>query len=462
MSVFLRRYQLHKKAKQNVRQAQEWSAFIQSLAPSVHASKKGGLVVMRLDDIGDFILSICAIKILAQQLKQLQPTLPITFIGNIIWKDLYHSFCPELTDHCIWVDKHAYHRDEMYRQGIWQQVRALECTTVLALSRTRPLLLDDLITQAANAPASFGSTNNHSLKAANLWSNQNYTQCYAAPDCQHDWQYNQTMVSWFLQQFTGLSATNSEHLNEPLISHPKESKMIACCIGASAKSKRWPNEHWIDFIQQLQRNAYKPILIGGPSDKTNAANIVAATGVDQYVGERSLMESIALISQAVCVISGDSMAAHVGALNHQATVILANGVNATRFTDYSNTPYTGHVKTLFTTHYQKWLRQHNPCVETYEAVSSADMRTIHPKQVYDTPIPKKGCLNRQPFFKNHVLTHLLTNNHYLTIAKFSITTLYFILISTCCDTLKRPCVSHLFVVYSDLFYQYTSNIINAY
>ena len=86
---------------------------------------------------------------------------------------------------------------------------------------------------------------------------------------------------------------------------------IAFSIGAKFATKRLPNDKIIAIINGLGKPV---VLLGGPTDKPNAAEIVAkCSGVISLVGKIDLDESASVIEQADVVITNDTGLMHIAA-----------------------------------------------------------------------------------------------------------------------------------------------------
>lgn len=98
------------------------------------------------------------------------------------------------------------------------------------------------------------------------------------------------------------------------------SSLFVFCPGAEyGPTKRWPADHFAKLANKLvEENANAQIvLLGGQGDRDLAAEIILATGsnpnLNNWCGDTSLDEAIALISMAKAVVSNDSGLMHIAA-----------------------------------------------------------------------------------------------------------------------------------------------------
>src|SRR5690349_12660253 len=108
VSMFIRKLQSRKTERRTLQKFQEWNNQQQELDSFQQKGKK--LLIIRLDDIGDYILfrnSLSAYKS-SERWKGYQ----ITLLGNEAWKQLFESFDTSTTDNSIWINKRKYLDDD--------------------------------------------------------------------------------------------------------------------------------------------------------------------------------------------------------------------------------------------------------------------------------------------------------------------------------------------------------------
>lgn len=322
------------------------------------------VALVRLDDIGDYLLW----RNFLPAYRRYYAGRKLLLIGNKVWESVFQVLDADYADEFVGLDKGMYMRDTEYRYAFWERIRSLGVSELVSVSRTRPLLLDDCIAAASAAPLRIAAQNSFRFESWNLLSDKLYTRLVPSEGMRHEFLFNRNFAQLL---------TNAESLPERLhLEIPDRSphRYIVCFIGASAKSKRWPVGHWIQLIRLLQEQGLKPLLAGGPSDQEMADTICAAVSVDSQVGQLSLLQTLALIAGAPALISGDTMAAHAGVGASVPTVILANGVNASRFVAYREAAYDN-VETCYTKAFLKYKGS-----ASFTAVTR-DMASIRPQEV---------------------------------------------------------------------------------
>ncbi|MBL7711550.1 MAG: glycosyltransferase family 9 protein [Chitinophagaceae bacterium] len=352
-------------ARKVLHQFAAWKQEVEQL-PAIDRPARKRLAIVRLDDIGDYLLF--RNFLFAWQASNRFAGYRVTLIGNAVWKPIFERYDAAAVDNALWLDKSRYFSDDRYRVQFWQEVRNAGFSIVICPSRTRPLLLDDMVTLASAAPQRIGCVNSFAAQQWNEASDELYTDLFAGAEGQHEFYFNRA----FAADNSGLDLSALQ-LNLPALV-PTARQFVVCFIGASAGSKTWPLTHWIGLVRLLLQHGYEPLLAGGKNEIPVAEQIVAATKVSSITGETKLVETLERIAQSAAVITGDTMAAHAAVAFRKPAVILANGVNAARFVGYEPAGFHA-VKTLYTREYEASAKG-----PFYRAVSR-DMHSIQPLQV---------------------------------------------------------------------------------
>jgi ADP-heptose:LPS heptosyltransferase len=308
------------------------SAAVQSELPAVQHQEKT-LLLIRLDDIGDYLLfrnQLTAYKISARW-----KFYRITLLGNDSWRDLFTALDQSTVDDTIWINKREYLKNKPYRMAIWKQLRAVGFETVVAPSRTRPLLLDDLCMLAAAPLRSFGSVNTNVHECWNRRSDSLYTSLFKpSRSSMHEFDFNAEFSTWVsAYRYPG---------NRPYITPPPAAlgrgTYTICFVGASARSRRWPANRWIEVITLHRRYFSGRIIVAAGSSAAELQivhKIQQQTGAESITG-KTLCEFLHWIAGAQAVITNDTMAVHMSVSLNRPTVIITNGVNYLRFSEFSH------------------------------------------------------------------------------------------------------------------------------
>jgi ADP-heptose:LPS heptosyltransferase len=296
------------------------------------------LLLIRLDEIGDYL--VFRNQLAAYKASARWKSYRITLLGNERWRELFTELDQPTVDDMIWVNKDRYLENAPYRMAIWKQLRAGGFETVVAPSCMRPLLLDDLCMLAAAPLHSFASVNINVHECWNQLSDRLYTSLFTpSRSLMHEFDFNAEFSTWV--------SGNRYPGNRPCIEmRPAalgQGAYTICFIGASIRSKRWPTKRWLEFIALHRRHfSGRIVLAGGPStvELKMADEIQQRTGAESVVGKLTLLELLHWIAGAQAVVTNDTMAAHMSVSLNRPTVIIANGINYMRFSEYSHAGIT--------------------------------------------------------------------------------------------------------------------------
>jgi ADP-heptose:LPS heptosyltransferase len=296
------------------------------------------LLLIRLDEIGDYLLFRNQLE--AYKASARWKFYRITLLGNECWRGLFTALDQPTVDDTIWVNKDRYLENAPYRMAIWKQLRAGGFETVVAPSCMRPLLLDDFCMLAAAPLHSFASVNTNVHECWNRLSDSLYTSLFKpSRSLMHEFDFNAEFSTWV--------SGNRYPGNRPCIEKRPaalgQGAYTICFVGASIRSKRWPAKRWLEFIALHRRHfSGRIVLAAGSStaELTMAHEIQQRTGAESIAGKLTLCELLPWIAGAQAVVTNDTMAAHMSVSLNRPTVIIANGTNYMRFSEYSHAGIT--------------------------------------------------------------------------------------------------------------------------
>lgn len=373
-SVLIRKLQSAKTSKKVLQTFQQWKETQQSLPAYFCQDRK--LLIIRLDDIGDYLLSRNMLPFYRHgRWKDYE----ITLLGNDVWKEFFDELDYEFVDKVWWLNKKRYWESESYRMEIWTKLRREGFEAIICPSRTRPLLLDDVCMLAAGASIKIASANTFISKKWNQLSDNLYSQLYQTKeDGIHEFHFNRQFANW--------ASNTSETIEKPEISAAASNiysgSYILCFVGASTRSKRWPEKRWIQLIQLYkQKYTGQVIIAGGKADIESAKIICSQTGAKSIAGTVSLTDMITYVCHATAVVTNDTMSVHLAASCNTPTVIIANGNNYYRFTEYKKAGIEN-ITTIYPEVFTRRLTNKRGKFLKHCTAVTADIGTIKAEEVF--------------------------------------------------------------------------------
>jgi Glycosyltransferase family 9 (heptosyltransferase) len=375
-SLLLRKVRSAKECRRILRQWVLWKETLRQL-PAPARSKRKKLLIIRPDDIGDYLLFRNQLGMYKQSSRWRDHS--ITLLGNAAWKDLFAMLDRETVDEAIWVNKQEYLESAAYRLELWTHLREKGFEIVIAPSRTRPLLIDDLCTLAAAPLYAIGSVNTYVHASWNRESDSLYNGLFRPQNSMiHEFNFNAEFTAWAC----GIRYDGRRPRIDYRFRTAPAAPYIICFIGANTRSKRWPVRRWIEFIHAYRQSHSGNVVLAGAgmAELHMARTIQDRTDAQSIVGKVSLPEFLHWVNGARAVITNDTMAAHLSASCNRPTVIIANGVNYFRFTEYGSAG-TENVGTLYPDVFTRRRKRMGDGQYPYEAAVSADIASIRAASV---------------------------------------------------------------------------------
>jgi ADP-heptose:LPS heptosyltransferase len=311
-------------------------AFTDSLAcMGIYAKKPDAILIVRIDNIGDFILWLPYLQQLCNHYHECgKPFL----VCNRTCVDFAEA--TRLFRTVIGVDSRLMERNLLYRITTMRKVAALGAATAIQPTYSRGLI-GDLLVRASQASRRIGSQGDLSnmTQLQRETSNHWYTQLLsAAPKPMMELCRN----AEFLRNL-GVSSVRLEiPLIPKLVELPIEKRFtrdyFVLFPGASFPFKMWPVESFAVVAQRvIEEFAWIPVICGGQSEEfvgNRLLNLIESHEVVNMVGKTSLPELTELIRGARLVISNDTSAVHIAAGVNTPSVCILGGGHYGRFMPY--------------------------------------------------------------------------------------------------------------------------------
>jgi ADP-heptose:LPS heptosyltransferase len=305
---------------------------------AVSQSQDGGVAVIRLDAIGDFILWLDS----AKEYRRLYSNQKITLIADSSWADL----AKQLT---YWDEVWPINRRDLnLRQPLkrWRlllRIRKGAFHTAIQPTFSRVSMYGDSVVRATGAKHCIGSVGDltNASVAEQVWGNRWYTQLLPAdPQPLMELLRNAEFFSHLA------SVKHSAALAQlPLLTsfrgrlNPKAPYFIVF-PGASWVGRQWPVAQFSIVLSELQRcHGWQPVLCGSPSEFTFCHAIANTTSADciNLAGQTDLCELTEVIRGARLLIGNETSAVHIAAAVGTPAVCILGGGHYGRFMPYPDT-----------------------------------------------------------------------------------------------------------------------------
>jgi len=298
------------------------------------SAQPNDVAIVRLDNIGDFILWLDA----AKEFRKLYPNKQLSLIANQAWVSLARLL--PYWDEVIPIDRKKLRRNPVYRWKTLSQLHRLGFDTAIQPTFSREFLLGDSLIRASGATVRIGSTGD--LSNITSWqkrvSDRWYTQLVSASsEPMMELQRNGEFVRGLgLQTFTAgvPMLPKMTVLPERLTIEPP---YFMISPGALWSGRLWPAARFGEVLAKLaDSRGWRAILCGSPEERGLCDQVICSANLEalNIAGETSLSELAEVVRHAAIVIGNDSSVVHIAAAVGTPSVCLLGCGHYGRFMPY--------------------------------------------------------------------------------------------------------------------------------
>ena len=294
----------------------------------------GEIILVKLDNIGDFIIWIT----FAKAIKTFYKKEKITLVCHKNVKDLALKL--NLFDKIIDIDQTLFCRNLIYRIRKIKVLTEYSYGKVFHSTFSRSFLCSDSIVRILYAREKYGfygDTKNQS-KFLKIISNGWYTNLFSSKEIlMHEYYRNNEFLF-------KLKIPNIKNKSIPIISelkninHKLPKNFIIVNPGASDHSRVWPVGNFINLINNILKSKKIVIYIcGSNQDKEIGEKIkekIPNKNLKNITGKTSIIELIELIRLSKLVIANDSASVHIANAVETNSICISGGNNFGRFVPY--------------------------------------------------------------------------------------------------------------------------------
>jgi ADP-heptose:LPS heptosyltransferase len=305
------------------------------------------LLLIRLDEIGDFVL-FCNFITVVKTSKKFKDY-KISLVGNEVWRDLAESFFSREVERFIWINKNRFYSNPIYKYEILKRLYQSGFEVVINPLYSRGILYDDLVVKASAALTAIGSEG--SLEKYAKWKREFFTDRY----------YTELIPqsSKVIFEFTRNLYFFEKVLEEPIkldkptlnpvekISFNLPEQYVIIFPGAGEEKRMWNILNFTEITRYILNKHKLPVLLCGSQAEIEKSQFINQTlnndQVYDLTGKTSLTDFINIIAKTALLISNDSSAPHIAVSVNIPFVCIANGKTLGRFSPYPTEIFTdGH------------------------------------------------------------------------------------------------------------------------
>ncbi len=298
-----------------------------------------GLLIIRLDSIGDYILFRNFLKILKESTKYGQCNL--TLCGNIVWKDLAETFDGGFVDNFIWINRKKFYKNPFYKYRVLKNIRDEGFNTVIETVYTREILYGDSIVKVSKAKERIGcsgSLDKHAKWKRNFLSDKYYTRLIPLTEENlFEFYRNKEFFEKLLDSEIDIKRpelnVSNIHLNRTL-----PEKYFVVFHGARDLKRRWSLDNFARVAKYIiGKYNLQAVIPCSEKDFETAEYIKLKAGNEQihnFCRNTSLSQLAKIIEGAELLLSNETGAVHIAAAVNTNFVCVSNGNHLGRFHPY--------------------------------------------------------------------------------------------------------------------------------
>lgn len=298
-------------------------------------AKKGTLVLIRTDAIGDYVLFRNYIKELKNSTEY--HDYELTLIGNEAWRELALTLDKEFIAHFIGINPLKFTGDIAYRYNKLKECTEHGYELLVASTYSRDFFVHDMLVSMISADKKIGNSGDLSNQKA--WQKKISDTYYsslipASTGVMFEFYRNKEFFEKLLDEKIELTRPHIElpSVNKSII---PDKPYAVIFIGASAPFRKWSIKNYAEIGKYLHTEyGLEIVLCGAKNDEADIAYLDLGFGFTNLVGKTSLSELLIVINNSTLMISNETSAPHFAAALDNDVIVISNGNHFGRFTPY--------------------------------------------------------------------------------------------------------------------------------
>ena len=298
--------------------------------------KNKGLLVVRMDGIGDMVLFRRTLEDY-ERVFNVKKT-DITVLGCKSWGAIGNIIF-EGYGLCI-IDEHAFARRVFYRFWVGLIARQIAPEITICDSYLRRAMMADSLVWMVNAPRSISSIPfiNESTRAEYTYYLSQVDQLVdTGPYPTHEIIRHYQFLSEILGETIQPKLPKINWRDQPLqtVYDIQKSPYAVLNPGSNEYGRRWPFKNYLKIADYLRNEGLRVVIVGGKNEKVfDSHNDFNNDEIFDLSGKTELSQLLDIIKHATCVISNDTGPAHLSIALGTPTVVVVGGGHFGSFVPY--------------------------------------------------------------------------------------------------------------------------------
>lgn len=302
--------------------------------PSHPPSPQNRVLIVRLDEIGDFVLWLDAARTLVSHYRAQGYT--VVLLGNQVWASWADEMC--LADEIWAVDTNRFFHHLAYRWHWLRRLRQAGFSIAVLPTLTPKYILGESAIRASGSPVRMGAAS-RTASFCGQWRDRLFSRVIPVAD---DSVMELRRNAEFMR---GLGMVDFK-ARLPIIPSPLSARLsvdfpdkpyVVIFPVASWYGREWEASKFAEIGHRLIARGLQVVLAGGKADRACADELAKGLHGKAFdlVGKTSLGDLAELLRGADAVISNETSAVHIGAAVRTPVVCVMGGGHYGRFAPYN-------------------------------------------------------------------------------------------------------------------------------
>ncbi len=306
--------------------------------------RRKGLLVVRMDGIGDMVLFRTSLDHYARVFDV--PPEDITVLGCESWDAITHEVFRDYR--VLTINEHSFARWPFYRFWISLRVRALNPAVSVCDSYLRRAMMADSLVWVSGAPTVISS-----LPFIGERTRSEYHYYLGQADKvipTGDYPTHEVIRHYgFLSRIAGRDIPPEPpriHWRERAPSEDLLSAgdpYVVINPGSNEYGRRWPLEKYQDLARRLTERGLRVVFVGGSGERPGDIDTTGGRIID-LIGKTDLPQLLDLMKHAALVVSNDTGPAHLAIALDTPTVVIGGGGHFGCFVPYPDQVRPDHAR----------------------------------------------------------------------------------------------------------------------
>jgi ADP-heptose:LPS heptosyltransferase len=344
----------------------------------VRPGKAGGVLIFRLDLLGDYLMSRPFFRSIRTGVAF--EGREFCFAGNQMLEQLAPAMDADVFDAYIWIDRARFINSIGYRFRMLSEIRRRGFEVFIQPAHTRQYWLESVVRVSGAkdriTPYPVGNyMSDMEQSLADSWYSR-ILPTSAQP------QFEFFRNRRFFAQLAPKAALVFTLKENWFDQQQKRQNLILVAPGASTEERRWPEDRFVKLLDELAvvYPSFAFGLTGAGSEQDFCSRIADQCVVarpEVFAGRLSLLETMVLLSSARLLVANESGPVHMAATTGTACVCISNGNHFGRWNPYP-VELTSSILTCYPDAFYPLELHHGSLIENYHQRSwiSADQVTF--------------------------------------------------------------------------------------